>query len=140
MLSETHIRLNEERVAQMPNASAPKILVIDDDPTDRKLFRRILEAAGYSVADVGSGTEALERLTTTTFDLMLVDISMPELDGLELLHCIRDMPAPKPHIIVTTGHPPLLEIARLLGVTTTLDKSEAQDGLVTMVRAILKNP
>jgi CheY-like chemotaxis protein len=123
----------------MPNSSAPKILVIDDDPADRKLFRRILEAAGYSVADVGSGREALERLTTTTFDLMLVDISMPELDGLELLHFLRDMPAHKPKIIVTTGHPPLLEIARLVGVTATLNKSLAEDELVTMVRAMLKN-
>jgi two-component system chemotaxis sensor kinase CheA len=66
-----------------------RILVVDDALTVRELQRTILERAGYQVTVAVDGRDALARLAEDTFDLVLTDVEMPELDGLELVRTIR---------------------------------------------------
>lgn len=66
-----------------------KILLVDDDPTIRLLIQYGLTRAGYQVTEASNGLEALECFETTKPDLMLIDVSMPELDGFETVAAIR---------------------------------------------------
>lgn len=61
-----------------------KILLAEDDSSMREYLARALERVGYSVRAVGCGTEAMPFLEAESFDLLLTDIVMPEMDGIEL--------------------------------------------------------
>lgn len=61
-----------------------KILLAEDDTSMREYLARALERVGYSVTAVGCGTEAMPLLESESFDLLLTDIVMPEMDGIEL--------------------------------------------------------
>jgi len=67
----------------------PRILVVDDDEDVRQLTHTILAGVGYRVSCASSGLEALEQLAEKAFDLVLLDINMPEMDGWETLRLIR---------------------------------------------------
>lgn len=67
----------------------PSILIAEDEPALLELLSEVLEEAGYEVAAARDGVEALEQLERRPFDLLLTDIRMPRVDGLELLARIR---------------------------------------------------
>ena len=81
-----------------------RVLVVDDALTIRELQRSILERAGYEVATAATGREAMARLAEDDADLVLTDVEMPGMDGLELTAAIRDTPAlaSTPVLILTT--------------------------------------
>jgi two-component system KDP operon response regulator KdpE len=66
-----------------------RILVVDDEPQIRRVLYSTLLTAGYEVVDVGSGRAALEALRAGSFNLVLLDINMPDMDGLETCRIIR---------------------------------------------------
>ena len=79
-----------------------RILLAEDDGAMRAYLARVLTNAGYSIQAVGCGTEAAPLLSNEHFDLLLSDIVMPEMDGIELAqHCGRVSPATK--IMFITG-------------------------------------
>jgi two-component system chemotaxis response regulator CheY len=65
------------------------ILVVDDSALSRRVSRRILEAAGHTVTEAADGLTALERYSITRPDLVLLDVTMAGLDGLEVLRQLR---------------------------------------------------
>ena len=69
--------------------SAGRILVVDDDPQIRRVMRVTLTGQGYEVDDVKSGDAALEKLRDARFDLVLLDLNMPGLGGIEACRLIR---------------------------------------------------
>jgi CheY-like chemotaxis protein/anti-sigma regulatory factor (Ser/Thr protein kinase) len=79
-----------------------KILIVDDDATTRHVVRRVLTGAGFSVAVAKDGVEGLKALKTRRFDLLLLDVWMPRLTGLELLAKLRATKA-RPRVIVMTS-------------------------------------
>ena len=80
-----------------------KILVIDDAATVRMYHRNILESAGYEVQEAINGIEALEKAMVTAFDLYVVDVNMPKLDGYGFLRELRRQDMPQvPAIMVST--------------------------------------
>jgi CheY-like chemotaxis protein/anti-sigma regulatory factor (Ser/Thr protein kinase) len=82
--------------------AANKILVVDDEPALLELMVEILQEAGFATTTAGDGVEALEQLGRQAFDLLLTDIRMPRIDGIELLARVRDLPV-KPRIVVLTS-------------------------------------
>jgi CheY-like chemotaxis protein len=84
------------------DSSMAKILLVDDDRRLLNLLEDTLASIGYSTTSVQSGKEALDYLSVTTPDLVISDISMPEMDGLELLQRIRSS-YPKLPVIFITG-------------------------------------
>jgi two-component system chemotaxis response regulator CheY len=79
-----------------------RILIVDDAATVRMYHRGILEFAGYMVEEALNGIEALEKALETPFDLLLVDINMPRLDGFGFLKELRRQPIPQPPAIMVS--------------------------------------
>jgi two-component system KDP operon response regulator KdpE len=77
------------------------VLVVDDEPSLRKVIRASLAAGGFAVEEVGTGTDAVGLLQRRPFDLVLLDINMPGLDGVEACRKIRSI-APQTGIVMVT--------------------------------------
>lgn len=82
--------------------SAGRILVVDDDPQIRRVMRATLTANGYEVDDARTGEAALERLRAAKQDLVLLDMNLPGMGGLETCHAIREGAGSDLAIIVLT--------------------------------------
>jgi two-component system chemotaxis response regulator CheY len=67
----------------------PNVLVVDDSSTTRLYYREILEAAGFGVDEAINGIEGLEKAMNQSFDLLLVDVNMPKMDGYTFLEHLR---------------------------------------------------
>ncbi|MGH8736975.1 MAG: Hpt domain-containing protein [Burkholderiales bacterium] len=87
-----------------PAAARLKVMVVDDSLTVRKITGRLLEREGYQVLVAKDGVEALEQLSETVPDVMLVDIEMPRMDGFDLTRNVRADPRLKsvPIIVITS--------------------------------------
>src|SRR5215472_12916418 len=83
-----------------------RILVVDDDPDIYILLKSILEKAGYAVEGVSDGGEALACLESSQFDLILTDVNMPGLNGIELLQKVHERRLPTPVVVMTAQNTP----------------------------------
>ncbi len=86
-----------------PAASRGSVLVVDDEPSIRAILRDILEFEGYEVREAGDGTAALSEVESEVPDAVLLDVKMPEMDGLETLQAFRDRGYEMP-VLIVTGH------------------------------------
>lgn len=89
--------------------TAPKILVVDDDPDILELYAEILKKGDYRLTTAADGQEAAKLLKTKSFDLIVSDVSMPGMDGIQLLRAIRDIDLDVPVVLATAG--PSIETA-----------------------------
>lgn len=116
-----------------------KILVVDDDAIVIKSCRRILESEGFEVSTVPSAEQALEAVKNSDFDLLLIDVKMPERDGMYLLREIKknwpEMPS-----IVMSGYPTPETIAEVLrlGASLFIPKPFRPDELMKSVRQVIQ--
>jgi len=78
-----------------------KILVVDDEANIRELYREELEDMGYEVTAVADGAEALAVIDTTKFDLVTLDMRMPDIDGIETLRKMKEKDSTLPVVICT---------------------------------------
>lgn len=105
----------------------PSVLVVDDEDQIRQLIRETLEQAGYDVQEARDGKEGLERYRAKPADLVIMDILMPDQDGLESIMTLRrEFPASR--VIAITGGSDMigilnfLDVAKMLGARRTLQK------------------
>jgi len=77
------------------------VLIVDDEERMRHLLSIMLGRKGYHVEQAGDGVEALEMISATPFDMIITDIKMPRMDGIELLKKIMDMDIPSPVVFIT---------------------------------------
>ena len=84
----------------------PRILLVDDDPAVLRAYQKLLASRGCSVDTATNGREGLTLMESVPFDVIVSDVSMPEMDGLEFLRAVRrrDLDVP---VILTTGEPGL---------------------------------
>lgn len=85
------------------DAKLGSVLVVDDEPNLIAAYVRALTAAGFTVDKASNGKSAIERVTSTRFDAIVSDISMPELDGIGLLRAVREIDWDVPVVLVTGG-------------------------------------
>jgi DNA-binding NtrC family response regulator len=117
------------------------ILVVDDDAAIRTWVQRILARDSHEVTLAANGVEALKLLDAESFDLMITDVVMPDIEGLQLLRELRRKPN-RPKIIAMSGGgrgtaADYLELARTFGAAETLEKPFTRDALSDAVRRVL---
>jgi two-component system chemotaxis response regulator CheY len=86
-------------------ASAPRVLVVDDSSLVRLYYRDVLEKSGFDVDQAMNGLEAMERVLAQPFDLLIVDVNMPKMDGFSFLRELRrskSEAAALPALIIST--------------------------------------
>jgi CheY-like chemotaxis protein/anti-sigma regulatory factor (Ser/Thr protein kinase) len=119
----------------------PRILVVDDDRTTVRMLRLQLEAAGHEVETARDGAAALARLARSRFDLVLLDIWMPGMDGLEVLARLREAPS-RPRVVVMTADDAPETLLRAVRehafryVTKPVEPAE----LISVVASVLASP
>ena len=119
-----------------------KILIVDDDATTRKLLGLYLRAKGYEVAYAENGLDGLEKLGAENPNLIISDLNMPYMDGIEFVKTVRADPARNevPILMVTTeADPEERERALSAGVNGYLVKPVTAETVTQNIRHILKN-
>lgn len=118
----------------------PKILVIDDEEISRVSCERILRRLGVKVRLVGTGREGLDILMREPQDLVLVDLKMPEMDGMEVTRRIRELD-PDIVTIIITGYATIESAVTVMkeGAYDYLPKPFTPDELLIVVRRGLEN-
>ena len=118
----------------------PRVLVIDDDVRILDLFRQFLSQKGLAVTTAECGKEGLMRYAKDPFDLVLLDLRMPDIDGHEVLERIKDQDA-QAKVIIMTGHDSLQSVihAHNLGVMSYLTKPLDLDQLDFFIDQALRS-
>jgi two-component system chemotaxis response regulator CheY len=121
----------------MAETTSKRILVVDDANLVRRYYRDALERAGFEVAEALNGVEALEKLLGEPFDMVIVDINMPQMDGFTFLKTLRTQAAPissVPTLVTSTeAGPQDMAAARAAGANFYLVKPVRPDTLVEHV-------
>lgn len=108
---------------------------MDDEPQIGIIFGLKLKLAGYDVVSTTRGIEAIEMVRTQKFDVMLLDVLMPDLTGMDVLVKIREF-SQIPVIIFTARHD-IFEIAKGLGATDYIPKPLNPDRLLEKIKSVL---
>ncbi len=122
------------------DVQSPLVLVVDDFDDNREMFTEFLSFSGFRVAQAATGKEALKQAFSLLPDLILMDLSLPELDGLEATRCLKnDERTRRIPIVALTGH--VLaghsRDARDAGCEAFLTKPCLPDVLVNEIRRVL---
>jgi len=120
----------------MTDATASAVLVVEDDPAIRRLVSMVLKRDGFVVETATDGVEAVLKLGLTDYDVIVLDLMMPHLDGFVLVRTLADNdPARLRRIIVTSAASPAVIAERMQGITVDLLPKPFDIGeLVTRVR------
>lgn len=128
----------------VPQTTPRSILLVEDNATNRFLLRRFLEAGGHSVTEAADGIEGIAAAGRAAFDLILMDISMPRMDGLAATRAIRagGGPSARARILALTAHALPEEQARFraAGMEATLTKPIGQAALLRAVAGLPPGP
>jgi CheY-like chemotaxis protein len=118
-----------------------KILVIDDEQGIRNLLDTLLRRKGYDVVLAESGRQGLELFRRERPDVIVLDLKMPEMDGLTVLRQIKNLDPGKPVIILTgAGTAEAEKQVRALGVTEYVEKEFSLHLLGDSLKRLLNNP
>lgn len=121
------------------------VVVIDDNPWLRDLFSQALQEAGYRVVLAEDGLEGLARCRQGSVDLVITDLFMPDIEGLELIRILRREQPALPIVAISGGgalqqHKRLLDMAERLGVVRVLEKPVDVADLRRVVSECLPSP
>lgn len=122
------------------NLRKGRILVADDEPSVRAVCRELLSRMSYDVTEASGGQEAVEMLTRERYALVLVDLKMPDMDGLDLIRRINEIPPRRrPAKLVITGVADEIapEVCDELGIASTIMKPASLAELTEKVRLAL---
>ena len=113
----------------------PSVLLIDDDETIRKSLSRTLRKEGFDVDTAADGKQALEKSQLRRYDLALVDIRLPDMEGTKLLKMLREK-APKIKEIIITGYPSIENAVQAIdyGADAYLIKPISPSDLLAKIR------
>ncbi len=116
-----------------------RILIVDDDESIRKALAAVLEDKGYAVDTAQCGSEAIEKSKTSFYNLALIDIRLPDMEGTRLLKALNDTVPPMIKIIVT-GYPSLANAVEAVnkGADAYIVKPLVMDDVLKTIRDHLK--
>ena len=124
------------------NFVRPRVLLVDDYPDAREMYMEYLEFSGFDVVQAGNGTEALQRAIDSTPDIILMDLSLPVMDGWEATRRLKaDKRTATIPVIALTGHAlaGISEGAKRAGCDAFVTKPCLPQDLVKEIRRILES-
>lgn len=116
------------------------IMSVDDSPSMRQLVSMTLEGAGYTVATAVDGRDALTKLKAAPADMVIADLNMPNMDGIELVRQLRALPSYRftPIVLLTTeSQEEKKQQGRDAGATGWIVKPFQQEKLLAVVKKVL---
>lgn len=113
-----------------------RILIVDDEPKFGNIFCIKLNLAGYEVVAVASGAEAIELVKTQKFDIMLLDIMMPGMSGMDVLKKVRSFS--QIPVLIFTGREDIFQIAKEAGANGYISKTLNPDLMLKNIEALLE--
>ena len=115
-----------------------RILVAEDNPINQKLIERILHKLGYQFCMATNGIQALNSLKEREFDVILMDVRMPEMDGFEATQIIRQMTINQPYIIAMTANSMTQDREECLqaGMNDYIAKPFNSDGITKILKNV----
>ena len=117
------------------------ILTVDDSASLRQMIAVVLRGSGYTVVEAVDGKDALSKVAGQKFDLVLTDVNMPQMDGLELTRRLRVMPQYKftPIVLLTTeSHTDKKLQGKAAGATAWIIKPFDPDQLLAVVKKVVR--
>jgi chemosensory pili system protein ChpA (sensor histidine kinase/response regulator) len=141
--AQTAPHANEQQPAPPGPATERAILLVEDDPLIREIFAKVLERAGYRVAVARDGLQALHSLWQHSPDLIVLDLCLPVLPGLEVLQRLAQEECDhRPPVIAITARPEqeVAQRARECGAAACLHKPFRPRTLLELVRRLLGTP
>jgi len=115
------------------------ILIVEDDPEMRNIYRYSLEKEGFTLTEAANGAQALTLLESQTYDLLILDMLLPNMGGDTVLKRIKPMPEHAAmKIIILSAYPGFKEVATTYGVDDYLVKPITPNAIVATVRAVLE--
>jgi two-component system OmpR family response regulator len=123
----------------MPAEGAVRVLLVEDDDDNRELMGEVLESAGYEVLAASSGAEGLRALSERSVDVVVTDVGMPGMGGLEVARAAKEI-APAVPVVVVTGYSERKDIADARGreVDAVLVKPIDPDALTEAVAGVVR--
>jgi DNA-binding NtrC family response regulator len=137
---EPKIESEKQFEEKQDSLKGAKILIVDDEDMVRMLISDTLAENGYDVWEAKSAEDAINKVKETLFDLLITDIKMPGMGGLELLRYVK-MSYPSIEVIIITGYhdPECEEYSMAHGAADFIMKSSHFEKLLTSVDRALKN-
>lgn len=118
-----------------------KILLVDDEECILQTYALLLEENGYAVVTANCGRKALEEFFSQSFDLVITDLTMPDLDGFAVIEEVKNS-SPKTPVITFTGnghgYKSVKEYVYLLGASALIEKSCSNEFFISSVRDFLE--
>ena len=121
----------------------PEILIVDDSPTARQQLRIILQGDDYNVTEAVDGEEGLSKAKLGDFDLIIADLNMPKLNGIQMIEELRKVPAIKetPIFLLTTeGSPEMAQKGKTAGANAWIVKPFNSSILLSAVQHACTGP
>lgn len=116
-----------------------RVMAVDDSATVRQVLQMTLEGAGYEVVEAVDGKDALSKLAGTSVDMMVTDLNMPNMDGIDLIKHVRQSPGNRfmPIIMLTTeSQPEKKQEGKAAGASGWIVKPFKPEQLLAVVRMI----
>ena len=122
------------------NAAPPRVLIVDDEPAIVRFLRAGLGSQGYTVIETATGEAALEQVRRNAADLMVLDLGLPDVDGLEVIRRVRDSGATLPIVVLSSREDERAKVDALdLGADDYVTKPFGMDELLARLRAAMRH-
>ncbi len=118
------------------------ILTVDDSPSIRQMIKVVLGPAGHTVVEAGDGAQGLAKAKASKFDLVITDLNMPVMNGMELIKALRAQPSlvGLPIVFLTTESNEAVKAeAKKAGATAWITKPFKQDQLLAVVGKLVRS-
>ncbi len=120
-----------------------RILIVEDYESLQNMYSNVIKEAGHNVTVVSDGIDALKTATENDFDLILLDLLLPHMSGMEFLHAYNPKSHPKTKIIIASNfaNPKYIQEANEMGVSRHLTKSNVSPKeVVAVIEKTLREP
>jgi len=140
-LGSKHVAIRETLLCMREDPDRPRILIVDDSTDDCEMYKQFLKTRGYVVAVASDGEDAVSRALNGTFDLMVLDIGLPKLDGIQVLTLLRSCTSRRRLPVITLSartSEPMRAAALHAGADLALEKPLPPEDLESAIQIFVE--